>query len=78
MFLLSGLSVGVRTKLCVLVSLHALFYRYFQKTDLVPNAGRLYAQDNPEWVASRLHAFLSQDTGAPVISATSAILHTRK
>ena len=48
------------------------------ETDLVPNAGHLYAQDNPEWVASRLHAFLSQDTGAPVIPATSAILHTRK
>lgn len=27
------------------------------ETDLVPDAGHLYAQDNPEWVANRLHGF---------------------
>ena len=32
------------------------------ETDLVPNAGHLYAQDNPEWVAKRLQAFLSSNS----------------
>ena len=32
------------------------------EVDLVPNAGHLYAHDNPEWVADRLNAFLTQDT----------------
>lgn len=31
------------------------------QTDLVPNAGHLFAQDNPEWFARRLHAFLSEN-----------------
>ena len=32
------------------------------EVDLVPSAGHLYAHDNPEWVADRLHAFLTQGT----------------
>ena len=32
------------------------------ETDLTPNAAHLFAHDNPEWVAARLHAFLSQDS----------------
>ncbi len=34
------------------------------QSDIVPKAGHLYAHDNPDWVAERLHAFLSQDIGA--------------
>ena len=36
------------------------------ETDLVPNAGHLYAHDNPEWVAERLHAFLSPNSNEQV------------
>ena len=34
------------------------------QSDIVPKAGHLYAQDNPDWVAERLHVFLSQDIPA--------------
>ncbi len=60
MFLLSGLSVGVRTKLCVLVSLHALFYRYFQKTDLVPMLGACMRRTTQNgWQVGCMRSFLT-------------------